>query len=279
MLRLLHGACRRPHLLPSPSQDSLQQRVCVELMKQSSTLSHHFESFLCLRRSHKLHCFQQSMSTLPCHAILCCMSLLEWYTKLLWCSGFLSLSLVNYSKCTRCWTLFFSIFSGALQGLCPVSGWQKWQPWCEVWPSTYLLSLVSELREDVKRLRTIRESETETGKATRKKLQDQGDPVSSHYQTEGSNLKSVNGRKRMVGVAGKPPSCPLCLFRGHSPWVWVSGCGNSVDEVNDGPFIPVVFPRSERPTSHQDHLHEEEKTGYGCRWLSSGGNRKSPVLD
>lgn len=53
----------------------------------------------------------------------------------------------------------------------------------------------------------------------------------------------------------------------------------SIDEVDDGPFIPVVFPRSERPTSYQDHLQEEEKIGYGCRWLSSEGNRKSPVLD
>lgn len=144
MLRLLHGACRRPHLLPSPSQDSLQQRVCVELMKQSSTLSHHFESFLCLRRSHKLHCFQQSMSTLPCHAILCCMSLLEWYTKLLWCSGFLSLSLVNYSKCTRWLNFVFQYFLWSIAG--PLPSKQLAEVTAVVWGVTKHVSAQSGVR-------------------------------------------------------------------------------------------------------------------------------------
>lgn len=61
---------------------------------------------ICLN-SQKLHYFQQSMPSFPCHAIHCCMSLLERYTKLLWSCDSLRLSLVNYSKHMQSFLLNF----------------------------------------------------------------------------------------------------------------------------------------------------------------------------
>lgn len=80
------------------------------------------------------------------------------------------------------------------------------------------------------------------------KPQDQGHPVSSPRQTEGSSLKGANG--------GKPT--PL-----YNRYEALDVEGQSIDGVDNGPSIPEVLSKTEKPTSpYQDPCHKEEKADY-----------------
>ena len=124
-----------------------------------------------------------------------------------------------------------------------------------------LLSLVAELREEVERLRLIRESEKEIDwwnhvlpslrqkqEQPQEKKQDQGDPVLSSHQTEDSSLKERSEWKQVhiwdsrqtPFLTTSPSQVPL--------YEALNVEDQSMDDVDDGPSTPEVLQRSERPT-------------------------------
>ncbi|GAB0209336.1 hypothetical protein GRJ2_003399300 [Grus japonensis] len=129
-----------------------------------------------------------------------------------------------------------------------------------------LLSLVAELREEVERLRSIREAEKEIDWCsqalpslrqkqgqTPDKTQDQGDPVSFPCQDEGSSLKErsewrqihARGSRQTSSLPTSPSQVPL-----YNRYEALAVEGQLMDDVDDGPSTPEMSPRSERPTPH-----------------------------
>lgn len=128
-----------------------------------------------------------------------------------------------------------------------------------------LLSLVAELQEEVERIRSIRESEKETGwwnqalpsliqkqEQPPEKKQDQRDPVSSPCQAEGSSLKERSEQKQVRAQGGRQtpslPTSPYSQVPLYNRFEGLDVEGQSMDDVDDGPPTPEVLPRSERPT-------------------------------
>ncbi|PKU43817.1 pyruvate dehydrogenase protein x mitochondrial- hypothetical protein [Limosa lapponica baueri] len=88
--------------------------------------------------------------------------------------------------------------------------------------------------------------ETETGTSTRKKKnQDQGDPVSSSYQAEGSNLKKRTEGKQTGSLPTSASQVSL-----YNSYEALDVEGQSIGDVDDGPATPEVLPRSERHTPY-----------------------------
>ncbi|GAB0178621.1 hypothetical protein GRJ2_000327400 [Grus japonensis] len=128
-----------------------------------------------------------------------------------------------------------------------------------------LLSLVAELREEVERLRSIREAEREIDwwsqtlpslKQKQGQLTDQsqseGDPVSSPHPAEGSSLKEGNkwkqvrarhGRRQTFSSSPTSPShVPLC-----NRYQALAVEGHSSEDMDDSQGTPEVTPRHKRP--------------------------------
>ncbi|GAB0209138.1 hypothetical protein GRJ2_003379500 [Grus japonensis] len=128
-----------------------------------------------------------------------------------------------------------------------------------------LLSLVAELREEVERLRSIREAEREIDwwsqalpslKQKQGQLTDQsqseGDPVSSPCQAEGSSLKEGSEGKQVHTRCGRRPAfsssptspshVPLC-----NRYEALAVEGHSSEDVDDSQATPEVAPRPKRP--------------------------------
>jgi len=125
-----------------------------------------------------------------------------------------------------------------------------------------LLSLVAELREEVDRLRSVRESEQEIDWWSHaltslkpeqgqppEKAHDQSNPVSSIHQDVGRVLKGSSkwkqvhnrGRKRTLSLPAMPPQMPL-----HNQYKALALEDQSVDNVGVNPSIPEELPRPER---------------------------------
>ncbi|GAB0208855.1 hypothetical protein GRJ2_003351200 [Grus japonensis] len=128
-----------------------------------------------------------------------------------------------------------------------------------------LLSLVAELREEVERLRSIREAEREIDwwsqalpslRQKQGQLTDQnqgeGDPVSSPCQAEGSSLKegsewkqvhARHGRQQTFSSSPTSPShVPLC-----NRYKALAVEGHSKEDMDDSQATPEVAPRPKRP--------------------------------
>ena len=90
---------------------------------------------------------------------------------------------------------------------------------------------------------------TEMGTATRK-TQDQGDPVFSPRQAEGSSLKERSEWRQAHAQGGRTPSLPTSPSRVplYDRYEALDVEGQSMDDVDDGPSPPEVLPRSERPS-------------------------------
>ncbi|GAB0179489.1 hypothetical protein GRJ2_000414200 [Grus japonensis] len=126
-----------------------------------------------------------------------------------------------------------------------------------------LLSLVAELREEVERLRSIREAEREIdwwsqalpslrqkqGQLT-DQSQSEGDPVSSPRQVEGSSLKEGSEWKQVHAWCGRqtfssptsPSHVPLC-----NRYQALAVEGHSSEDMDDSQATPEVAPRPKRP--------------------------------
>ncbi|XP_040974865.1 uncharacterized protein LOC121232493 [Aquila chrysaetos chrysaetos] len=129
-----------------------------------------------------------------------------------------------------------------------------------------LLSLVAELREEVQRLRSIRESEKEGGwwnhalpsprqkqEQPPEKKQHQRDPLSSPRQAEGSSLKERSQWRQVHARGGRQtpslPTSPSQVPR-YNRYEALDVESQSMCDVDDGPSAPEVSPRSERSTPH-----------------------------
>ncbi|GAB0208322.1 hypothetical protein GRJ2_003297900 [Grus japonensis] len=127
-----------------------------------------------------------------------------------------------------------------------------------------LLSLVAELREEVERLRSIREAEKEIDwwsqalpslrqKQTPDKTQDEGDPISSPCQDEGRSLKGRSEWKQVHTWSGRrtsslptsPSQVPL-----YNRYEALAVEGQSKEDMDDSRATPEVSPRPEKPTPH-----------------------------
>ncbi|GAB0179160.1 hypothetical protein GRJ2_000381300 [Grus japonensis] len=128
-----------------------------------------------------------------------------------------------------------------------------------------LLSLVAELREEVERLRSIREAEREIDWWSQALLslrqkqghltdqsQSKGDPVSSPCQAEGSSLKegsewkqvhAQRGRQTFSSSPTSPSHVPLC-----NRYEALAVEGHSSEDMDDSQATPEVAPRPKRPT-------------------------------
>ncbi|GAB0208697.1 hypothetical protein GRJ2_003335400 [Grus japonensis] len=127
-----------------------------------------------------------------------------------------------------------------------------------------LLSLVAELREEVERLRSIREAEREIdwwsqalpslrqkqGQLT-DQSQGEGDPVSSPRQAEGSSLKEGSewkqvhawrGRRTFSSSPTSPSHVPLC-----NRYEALAVEGHSSEDMDDSQATPEVAPRPKGP--------------------------------
>ncbi|GAB0208750.1 hypothetical protein GRJ2_003340700 [Grus japonensis] len=127
-----------------------------------------------------------------------------------------------------------------------------------------LLSLVAELREEVERLRSIREAEREIdwwsqalpslrqkqGQLT-DQSQSEGDPVSSPRQAEGSSLKEGSewkqvhawrGRRTFSSSPTSPSHVPLC-----NRYEALAVEGHSSEDMDDSQATPEVAPRPKGP--------------------------------
>ncbi|KAK4810861.1 hypothetical protein QYF61_008833 [Mycteria americana] len=128
----------------------------------------------------------------------------------------------------------------------------------------YLLCLVAELREDVDRLRSIRESEQEIDwwnhtltsqkheqRQPPEKAPDQRDSVPSSHQDVGRDLRGSSewkqvhkqGSKRMPSLPATPPQVPL-----HNRYKALEVEDQSVDNEDVNPSTPEERPRPERHT-------------------------------
>ncbi|GAB0208393.1 hypothetical protein GRJ2_003305000 [Grus japonensis] len=127
-----------------------------------------------------------------------------------------------------------------------------------------LLSLVAELREEVERLRSIREAEKEIDwwsqalpslRQKQGQLTDQnqgeGDPVSSPCQAEGSSLKGRSEWKQVPARRGRRTFSSLPTSPSHVPlynmYQALAVEGHSREDMDDSQATPEVAPRPERP--------------------------------
>ncbi|GAB0207770.1 mitochondrial enolase superfamily member 1 [Grus japonensis] len=127
-----------------------------------------------------------------------------------------------------------------------------------------LLSLVAELREEVERLRSIREAEKEIDwwsqalpslRQKQGQLMDQsqseGDPVSSPCQAEGSSLKGRSEWKQVPAQRGRRTFSSSPTSPSHVPlynrYQALAVEGHSREDMDDSQATPEVAPRPERP--------------------------------
>ncbi|KAK4811185.1 hypothetical protein QYF61_019816 [Mycteria americana] len=125
-----------------------------------------------------------------------------------------------------------------------------------------LLCMVAELREEVERLRSIREAEKEIDwwchalpplrqeqeqQQPPVRTHDQGDPLSSPTRLKAvAQRRRVNGGESMLVAAGEGPPCPPCPHRYEALEVE----SQSMEDGDDSLSTPEVLPRSEERTSH-----------------------------
>ncbi|GAB0205675.1 hypothetical protein GRJ2_003033100 [Grus japonensis] len=154
-----------------------------------------------------------------------------------------------------------------------------------------LLSLVAELREEVERLRSIREAEKEIdwwsqalpsprqkqGQRTDKN-QGEGDPVSSPCQAEGSSLKGRSEWKQVHAWHGRQTFSSSPTLPSHVPlynrYEALAVEGHSKEDMDDSQATPEVAPRPERLAPHVVTTPTKKKSGIKCTLSRFADNTK-----